>query len=501
MNLKLMLEEAAEQYRDKTAIALGDNRVSYTQLDRESNMVASALTNMGVGKGDRVAMLLSNSLEFVVIYFGIVKIGGIAVPLDTKYKSTELAALFNDCQPKVLVTESSLLPPIVLALPRWKSLEQVIEVGPGYSGKYLSYQEVITTSSVEQPEVEIMPGDTAHIAYTSGPALQPRGVVLSHESLVTEARISAEGFQQTDKDIVALFALPLHHAFGLIVILLTSIYKGSTMVILPGLSINNLMEVVERERVTMFMGVPFVHALVVNWMEQEGAGRALSSLRLCGSAGAALPVDIAQKFSEYLDLNIVDFWGQTEASAHVTCTAIGDAIKPGCVGRALPGWQLKIVDEGGQELPPNQPGEIVVRGPIMTEYYRQPEATAEAIRDGWLYTGDLGMVDESGDVFLTGMKKDMINAKGQNIYPSDIEEVLRYHPGVAEVAVVGVPDKARGEIIKAVIQLKAGQVATEQEMKRLCLDRLANYKVPKQFVFVDSLPKTPTGEIRKDTLR
>jgi long-chain acyl-CoA synthetase len=501
VNLKLMLEEAVSQYRDKTAIVLGERRVSYAQLDEESNKVANALINMGVTKGDRVAMLLSNGPEFVSIYFGIVKIGGIAVPLDIKYKPTELAALFTDCQPKLLMTESPQLRTIASALPGWESIERVIEVGPGYTGQFPGYQEMIDSSSGQRPDVEIMAEDTAHIAYTSGPALRPRGIVMSHGSLVTEARISAEGFQQTDRDVVVLFALPMHHAFGLVVVLFTSIYKGSTVVMLLGISIDSLMELIEREKATMFTGVPFIHTLAVNWAEEEGIKRDVSSLRLCGSAGAALPVDVAEKFQKYYGLPMVDFWGMTEASAHVTCQSIDGSVKPGSVGRALPGWELRIVDDKGQELHSNQPGEIVVRGPLMTGYYLNPQATAWTVRDGWLYTGDLGMVDEDGDLFLTGMKKDMINTKGQNIYPSDIEEVLRSHPKVAEVAVVGMPDKLRGTIIKAVVRLKSGEVATEQEIRRFCLDHLANYKVPKQVVFVDSLPKTATGEICKEDLR
>ena len=501
MNLKLMLGEAARQYRDKTAIAFGESRLSYAQLDEESNRVANALMDIGVSKGDRVAMLLPNNLEFVTIYFGIVKIGAIAVPLDTKYKPTELTALFADCQPKLLVIESSLLPPIIPLLPGWPSVAQVVETGTGDRSEFLDYEALIAAGSAAPPDGAISPEDTAHISYTSGPTLQPRGVVLSHGSLVAEVRISAEGFQQTDKDKVALFALPLHHVFGLVVILFTSLYKGSTVVILSGLSINNLMELIEREKVTMFLGVPFIHAMVINWVEHEGIKYDLASLRLCGSAGAVLPIDIAQKYNSALGMDIVDFWGQTESSGHVTCTAIGDVLKPGCVGRALPGWELKVLDDKGQELPPGQSGEIAVRGPIMTGYYCQPEATARAIKNGWLYTGDLGMVDENGDLFLTGINKDMINAKGQNIYPSDIEEVLRSYPGVAEVAVVGVPDKARGQIIKAVIQLQDGQVAEELVLRRLCLDCLANYKVPKQFVFVDSMPRTAVGDISKGALR
>jgi long-chain acyl-CoA synthetase len=496
-----MLEETVGQYGDKTAVVLGEHRVSYRRLDEDSNRVANALIRMGVNKGNRVAMLLSNSVEFVIIYFGIVKIGGIAVPLDTKYKVTELTALFNDCQPKVLVAESPMLELIVPALPKWESIEHVLEVGSQYTGQFLNYQELIDSSSAQRVNVKIMPEDTAHIAYTSGPTLHPRGVVLSHRSLVTEAVISAAGFQQTDRDIVVLFALPMHHAFGLVVIMLTSIYKGSTVVMSPGLSISNLMELIERERATMFMAVPFVHALVVNHAEEAVVGHDLSSLRLCGSAGAALPLDIMERFQKHYGLDIVDFWGMTESSAHVTCQSVNGVAKPGSVGKALPGWELKIVDDDDQVLSPNQPGEIVVRGPLMTGYYNQPQATARVLRNGWLYTGDMGMVDEDGEVFLVGMKKDMIIAKGQNIYPSDIEEVLRSHPKVAEVAVVGAPDKTRGQIVRAFIQLQTGEVATEQEMKRFCQQHLANYKVPKEVIFAESLPRTATGEIRKEDLR
>ncbi len=464
MNLRLMLEATVGRYGDKTAIACGDRRVAYTELDGESNRVANALIRMGVAKGDRVALLLSNSVEFATIYFGIVKMGGITVPLDTKYKVTELTALFNDCQPKILFAESPLLELIVPALPRWPSIEKVIEVGTEHNGQSLSYQEVVASNSAQRVDVKLVPEDTAHIAYTSGPALHPRGVVLSHGNLVAEAAISAAGFQQTDKDIVVLFALPLHHAFGLVVIMLTSIHEGSTVVMLSGLSISSLMELIEQERATMFMAVPFVHALIVNYVEETGAKHDLSSLRLCGSAGAALPLDIMERFQKHYGLGIVDFWGMTESSAHVTCQSLDGVAKPGSVGQALSGWELKIVDDNGRELPVNQPGEIVVRGPVMTGYYHHPQATARVLRDGWLHTGDMGTVDEDGEVFLIGMRKDMLIVKGQNIYPSDIEEVLHSYPKVAAVVVVGVPDEVRGRIAKAVIQLKAGETATEQEM-------------------------------------
>jgi long-chain acyl-CoA synthetase len=501
MNLKAMLEAAAKHYGGKTAIALGDRRLSYAELDEASNKVANALMKMGVSKGDRVAMLLPNSPEFVVIYFGITKIGAVAIPLDTKYKVGELASLFDDSRPKVMVTESPFLEPLVPILPRFNYIEHVIDLGSKYEGRFLSYQEIMATGSARKVEVEPEPEDIANIAYTSGPAFRPRGVMLSHQDLVTEATISGDGFRQTDEDVTVLFALPMHHVVGLVIILLTSLAKGSTVVMLPGLSINGLMETIEKERSTIFIGVPFVFALMVHMAEEEGVKHDLSSLRLCCVGGAPMPTDVMKRFKQLYGLDVVQWWGLTETTAHVTCQPVDGTGKLGSVGKALPGWEVKIVGDNGKELPLNQSGEIIVRGPIMKGYYNNPRATAETIRDGWLYTGDVGKVDGDGELFILGRKKEMIIAKGQNIYPSDIEDVLYTHPKVAEAAVVGIPDELRGEVVRAVISLKAGEAATEPEIKRFCLERIANYKVPKQVIFLDSLPKTAAGKIRKEDLK
>jgi len=501
MNLKVMLEETAKHYRGKTAIALGDRRLSYAELDEASSKIANALIKMGVSKGDRVAMLLSNSPEFAVIYFGIIKIGAIAVPLDTKYKVGELASLFDDSQPKVLVTESPFLEPLVPILPGFEYMEHVIDLNSGHEGRFLSYQEIMATSSARKVKVAPEPEDIASIAYTSGPTFRPRGVMLSHQSLATGATISGDGFRQTDEDVVVLFALPLHHVVGLEAVLLTSISKGSTVVMLPGLSINGLMGIIEKGGATIFMGVPFIFILMVRMAEEEGIKHDLSSLRLCCAGGAPVPTNIMKRFKRHYSLDIVQFWGLTEATAYLTFQPVDGTGKLGSTGKALPGWEVKIVDDNGKELPPNQSGEIIVRGPIMKGYYNNPRATAETIRDGWLHTGDIGRVDEDGELFILGRKKEMIIAKGQNIYPSDIEDVLYTHPKVAEAAVVGIPDELRGEVIRAIISLKAGEVATEQEIKRFCLERIANYKVPKQVIFLDSLPKAATGKFRKEDLK
>ena len=502
MNLKQMLERAAKRYADKTVIVMGERRLSYAELDKASNRVANALVRMGVGKGDRVALLLTNSPEFVAIYFGVIKIGAVAALLDPKYKLTELVSLCEDSKPKVLVTESPCLELLSPVMDRFQSVERVIDLGSKGKGQFLAYEEIMAESSSSAIGVELKPEDIAHIAYTSGPAFHPRGVAMSHGALVKESAISGDSFKQTDKDVVVLFALPMHHAFGLVVIMMTAITKGSTVVMLPGLSIDSLFELIEKEKATMFMGVPFVHGLIVEAIEAGGMKHDLSSLRLWGTAGAAMPANIAQKVKRYFGLIPVNFWGMTESAAHVSCTTLDGNGPANSVGKTLPGWELRIVDDEGKELPTGETGEIAVRGPIMSEYYNNPQATAEVIKNGWLYTGDIGWLDKAGWLFLAaGRKKDMIISKGQNISPSDIEEIIGRHPKVAEVAAVGIADESRGETPRAFVRLKAGKKATEPAIKRFCLEHLANYKVPREVIFTESLPKTADGRIAKEKLR
>lgn len=502
MNLKQMLERAARRYAGKTAIVMGERRLSYAELDEASNKVANALVGMGIGQGDRVSLLLANSPEFVATYFGVVKIGGIAVLLDPKYKLTELVSLCDDSQPRVLVTESPCLEQLTPVMDSFKSLERVIALGSRKKKRFLSYREIMAQSPASAIDVEPAPEDVAHIAYSSGPSFHPRGVAMSHGALVKEAAISAESFKQTDKDVVVLFALPMHHAFGLVVIMMTAITKGSTVVMLSGLSIESLFELIEKEGATMFMGVPFVHGLMVDAIEAGGIKHDLSSLRLWGTAGDAMPAKIAQKVKHYIGLTPVNFWGMTESAAHVSCTALNGRGEVNSVGKSLPGWEIRIVDDEGKELPAGETGEIVVRGPIMDEYYNNPQATAKVIKNNWLYTGDVGWLDKAGWLFLAaGRKKDMIISKGQNICPSDIEEIIGRHPKVAEVAVVGIADESRGELPKAIVKLKAGKKASEAAIKKFCLEHLANYKVPREIIFTESLPKTAEGRIDKEKLR
>lgn len=501
MNLKAMLAGLADKYGNKTAVVCGEERCSYTELDATSNRVANALMKLGVKKGDRVFLLLENSLEYIVTYFGVVKIGAIAVPVDPKYKADEVASLITNCQPKILVAESPILDPLIPLLPSFTSVERVIDLSSKYKGQFLTYEEMVTSNPADPVKFESDPDDVANISYTAGPTFHPHGAALTHRGIEVEAVVSAEGFGLTDKDVVMLFALPLHHSAGLIIVLLTTLSQGGTIVMLGGISMTALTAAIERERVTVFIGVPFIFEMLVREAETQGIKNDLRSLRLCAGGGSAVSVALTDKFKELFGYTIAQFWGLTEATAHVSCQKLDSHDRPGSVGPLLRGWEIKSVDNNGRELPVNGEGELILRGLMMKEYNRNPEATAKAIKDGWLYTGDIGRIDELGNVFITGRKKDMIIIKGQNIWPGDIERALRLHPKVAEAGVIGIPDDLRGEIIVAAVVLKPGENVTEPELKRVCLDHIANYKVPKQFTIVTFLPKTASGRVDKEQLR
>jgi long-chain acyl-CoA synthetase len=500
VNLKTFLGTVAVRHGPKPAVISGDSRLSYADLDGSSNRVAHALRGLGIEKGDRVAFLLGNSPEFIVAFFGVVKMGAVAVPLDPKYKLTELRSLFADCKPTLVFTEGPCLQSILGALTEFPFVRHVVDVGSG-TQEVLGFEEMLKRGSAIPVEIDPGPDDTAVIAYTSGASFKPRGIMLTHQSIATEAEISGEGFAETDQDVVSVFALPLHHAAGLTIVGLTALYRGGTLLMLPGMSIPGLLEAVERDKITVFIGVPFIFSLMVRHAEENGIKNDLSSLRLCAGGGSPLPVDVSRRFLELYGHHIAQFWGLTEITAHITVQAVDGSGIPGSIGKPLRGCEVEVVDDIGKVLKRNRTGELICRGPLMRGYYNNSAATAEVVKNGWLYTGDIGHIDSEGNIFITGRKKDLIIPKGQNIAPGDIEAILVQHPKVAEAAVLGVPDDPRGEVILAVIRLKDGETATESEIKRLCLDNLANFKIPKEFRFVDFPLPSAGGVVDKMALR
>jgi long-chain acyl-CoA synthetase len=491
MDLKKMLAETAARSPGKTAIIMGNRRVSFARVEADSNRVARALIKMGVKKGDRIATMQASNPEFVNIFFGIIKAGGIAVPLDSRYVADELVSLFNDCRPRVLVIENPPLENLLPDLERFDTIEHIITVNAEDHEQFISYREIIGADPPENVNVPIDPEDIAVISYTGGPTQDPHGVALSHRSVYIEAVNSAAVMELTGKDVVMQFALPMYHQFGLTAVLIASIYTGNTIVAVPGTgrSIASFMEAVEREKGTVYCGVPYIYSLMINVARREGIKNDLSSLRLCISGGAPLETAVIRLFRQYYGFNIIDVYGQTETVCHITQMPADGSGPAGSSGKALPCWEIKIFGENDNELPAGREGEIVTRGPVMSGFYNKPEATARVIRNGWLHTGDYGRLDGAGFLFITGRKRRMLILKGQNIFPADIEEVLARHPKIAQVRILGAIDLIRGETVKALVKLKPGETATEQEIRQYCQGRMADYKLPREVAFVAAMPE------------
>jgi long-chain acyl-CoA synthetase len=377
----------------------------------------------------------------------------------------------------MLISDSTYLEPVRDVLATFKSMK-ILDINGDSPRRYVSFQHILASNPAAKPDISVHPDDVAVIAYTSGPAFRPHGVMLTHRSLIAEAEISAAGFRQTEKDISILFALPLHHVFGLVGILLTSIYAGSTVIIVPGLSLSGMVETIAKEKVTIFMGVPYLYSLLINIAKSDGIGKNIGSVRLWGSSGAPLSETTIKDFRECFGVDLINFWGLSEASCHVTCPALSGDEGRGSVGNALPGWEIKI----------NADGEILVRGtPVMQGYYRNRRDSDAVLKDGWLHTGDVGRLDAEGYLYITGRKKRMIIRKGQNIYPVDVEVLLKKHTAVARAEVTGTVDLLRGEELSARVTLKPNVAATEQELKQFCLEHIASYKVPKQIAILNGV--------------
>lgn len=494
MNLISFLAGVSRQHHDRTAFQMGERRLSFKELDRLSNGLANSLVNLGIRTGDKVAILLENTPDFVIIYFAVIKAGAIAIPLDTKYKLLEIEAVFSDCLPNALIAEASILKTLGPELPRFTSIINVISMGDS-TAEYCSYFSLLDTAEaapriIEYPEL-------AHIAYTSGPTLRPHGAEITQVGLIKAAEGSAAGFGQSEQDTVVLFALPLHHTMGIAIIMMTALYAGSRVVMLNGISIDALLCVIEKERATMFHGVPFIHAMVVNHIKLNSLKYDISSLRFCSSAGAPIPISVISDFEYLTGRHLVQYYGLTESTTHVTCQDVTRTGISGGVGTAIPGFEIRIVNEDSTSVAAGEPGEVIIRGPIMRAYHNRKEDTAKYIRDGWLYTDDIGVIDEKGELFIKGVKKPMLITKGQNIYFSDISDVLITHPLVEDAAATGIsdPDGMRGEVVLAAIKLKESATMTEQEVKKFCLERLANYKCPKKVLFVSDVPRSPNGQL------
>jgi len=499
-NLAVILSETARSAPDRPVAVFTEGQLTYRQLDQASDRLAASLAAIGIAPGDRVALQLPNIPQFLVSYFGVLKAGGVVVPLNVMLKAPEVAFHLGDSGARVLITWEGILPEAAKGAEA-AGLDQIYAVGHGDdSGVVMPFERLLDVAVPQFEMVTRQPADTAVIVYTSGTTGRPKGAELTHMQLYMNADIPGRLFDVQPDDIV-ITMLPLFHVFGLSSILDICVRFGCTMSLIPRFSPEAVLTAIQRDRATIFEGVPTMFADLLSYPGLDDYD--LSSLRIAISGGASIPVPVLDAFEERFGLVILEGYGLTETASTTTFNVSADERRAYSVGKPIWGTQTQIWDDEGRPLPPGAEhvGEIVTRGMhVMKGYWNDPEATAAAFTGDWLHTGDLGYFDQDGFLFIASRKKELIIRGGYNVYPSEIENVLHAHPAVAEAAVVGVPDQRLGEEVMAVVIVRPSMDLLEHELVAYCRERLAAYKCPRIFQFRSELPKNTLGKVLKDEL-
>ncbi|CAO5237691.1 long-chain-fatty-acid--CoA ligase [Frankia sp. AgKG'84/4] len=513
LNLAVVLETAARQTPQRSALVAGDRRLSYREVDDAANRLASALAARGVGPGDRIALGCPNIPAFVVVYFGILKTGATVVPLNILLTAKEISHQLADSAAKVYFCFEGTagLPAgeagraAFAAVPSCATFVLVTADPAGVSPwpDVPTLAEFTRDAPAEFDTVPTEPNDVAVVLYTSGTTGRPKGAQLSHSNLVQNALVCLQVFRTLEPDI-HLVCLPLFHAFAQTIHLLAGCASGSTLVLLARFDPEDALAWLERADVTFFAGVPTMYwsLFTCSSVERFDLARIADNLRICVSGGSALPVGLLRDFEERFGVPIVEGYGLSETSPLATFNRLDRPRKPGSVG--LPAWgvQVRIVGEDGRDVAAGEPGEVQVRGHnVMVGYLGQPAATAAAIdAHGWFRTGDIGRLDSDGFLYLIDRLKDMVIRGGYNVYPREVEEILLTHPDISLVAVVGIPDERHGQEVKAFVIAREGTAPTEEEIVAWCRENMAAYKYPRVVEFRASFPMTAAGKILKREL-
>jgi long-chain acyl-CoA synthetase len=485
-NLSTILDRSAAGQPGRTAIRLDDLSISYRQLSDAAGRVAAVLKSAGLSRGDRVGLMMPNIPAFPIAFFGALAAEAVVVPMNPLLKGREVAYYLGDSGARVLFVARDFAGEAAKgAADAGTRLIQVDDA---------DLSAVLTGVSPDATTADAADGDDAVILYTSGTTGQPKGAQLSHGGLTRNARLTAETLLHNSPHDVMMGCLPLFHVFGLTCGLNATVTAGGTLTLLPRFDPGKALEIIDRDQVTIFEGVPTMYAAMLHHPSADTASTA--SLRLCVSGGAAMPVEVLRNFEEKFGCMILEGYGLSETSPVASFNHPDKPRKPGSVGTPVEGVEMRVVSDSGDPVPQGEVGEIVIRGHnLMTGYWGKPEATAEAIPDGWFRTGDLARVDEDGYFFIVDRKKEMIIRGGYNVYPREIEEALHEHPAVAEVAVIGIAHPELGEEVGAAVALKPGADATPAELQQFVKERVAAYKYPRHVWLVASLPKGPTGKI------
>ena len=513
LNLAVMLEDSARSVPDRTAIVFAQTRLSYAQVDGAASQVAGWIAEKSLGPGDRVALTCPNLPYFPIVYYAILKTGATVVPLNVLLKEREIAYHLADSGARAYFCFQG-TPELPMGAAGHAAFEQtdgcehfvMITADPAAPSPVEGTQTLGSVMHGRSPAFSTVPTretDTAVILYTSGTTGQPKGAQLSHSNMVQNAQLAPKVFGWYDAD-VHLLALPLFHSFGQTVDMNMGFYTRSTLVLMPRFEPGAALGLMESEAVTFFAGVPTMYWAMLN---HPGAGdldlgKIAGSLRLAVSGGSPMPVEVLRQFGEKFSVKILEGYGLSETSPVATFNHVDRETKPGTVGQAVWGVQVKVVDLDGNDAGTGEPGEVLIKGHnIMIGYHDRPAETAEAIDDqGWFRSGDIGTLDEDGYLTIVDRAKDMIIRGGFNVYPREVEEVLVTHPAVSLVAVVGVPNEEHGEEVKAYVIKAAGAEINEDELIAWAKDQMASFKYPRIVEFRESLPMTATGKILKREL-
>jgi long-chain acyl-CoA synthetase len=511
-----VLELGCLMYEDNVATIFFDQKMTYLELKDNVRRMATALKGMGVKKGDRVALMLPNCPQMIISYFGVLEAGAVVANISPLHVEREIEYELNDSGSETLiyldlfhsrieaVRESSPLKRTIITGITDYMETPVDPAAPKGPNDYW-FREVIDEASAEAPDPdEIDPEeDLAALQYTGGTTGLAKGAMLTHSNLfanVLQIGGWAKEFIQRGKDMY-LSVIPFFHSYGQSVCMNNAIFNAGTMLLMPQFEINMMLQAIQKYQPNFFPGVPTIYTAIINHPEAKAYG--VDKIKLCNSGSAPLPIEVQRQFSKISGGIFSEGYGLSEASPVTHSNPILGMKKVGSIGMPFPDVDCKIVDaeDGETEMDFHQPGELILKGPqVMKGYWNNPEETANTLRDGWLYTGDIGTVDEDGYFYIVDRKKDMIIAGGLNIYPREIDEVLYEHPKVDEAVAVGIPDEYRGETVKAYVVLKQDEVCTEDELIAWCRERLAAYKAPREIEFRSELPKTMVGKVLRRAL-
>ncbi|WP_339250867.1 AMP-binding protein [Sporosarcina sp. FSL W8-0480] len=526
--LQEFLTRATEKFPDKTAMHFMGKNISYSEFHDSALKFANYLKSLGVEKGDRVAIMLPNCPQGAIAYFGILYIGAIVVQTNPLYTERELAYQMSDSGAKVIISldilfgriskvvkETKLehviitgikdyLPfPKNLVYPFIQKKEHGIVVKVEHRGMNHLFTEIMKIAKPELVSYEFnFDEDIALLQYTGGTTGPPKGVMLTHANLISNAQMcNAWLYKCEEGEETLLGILPFFHVYGMTTVLILSVMLGNKMVLMPKPDYDMALKLIDKQKPTLFPGAPTLYIGLLNHPQLSKYD--LSSIKACLSGSAALPVELQEKFERVTGGKLVEGYGLTETSPVAIANFLWEKRRvKGSIGVPWPDTDACILGPDSSEpLPNGEVGEIAVKGPqVMKGYWNRPEDTAATFRDGWFLTGDLGYMDDEGHFYVVDRKKDMIIASGFNIYPREIEEVLYEHPAIVECVVAGIPDPYRGETVKAYIVLKEGETVSEEELDKYCRESLASYKVPREYEFRKELPKTAVGKILRRSL-